>query len=99
MTLRLCALLLLNFWANCVRTNWITGGTKWLSRELIDISKAHDSHAVVVGTYAASKYVAYISVKMVSTVDNSILSSYDYSVPVGTDTRQLLMMKSSGKGR
>ncbi len=74
-------------------------GELLLSRELIDISKAHDAHAVVVGTYAASKYVAYVSVKMVSTADSSILSSYDYSVPVGTDTRQLLMMKTSGKGR
>lgn len=71
-------------------------GELLLSRELIDISKAHDAHAVVVGTYAASKHVVYVSVKLVSTIDSSILSSYDYSVPVGTDTRQLLMMKTSG---
>lgn len=69
-------------------------GELLLSRELIDISKAHDAHAVMVGTYAASKHVVYVSVKLVNTVDNSILSSYDYSVPVGTDTRQLLMMKT-----
>lgn len=70
-------------------------GELMLSREIIDLSKAHDAHVVVVGTYAASKRVVYVSVKMVSTADNSILSSFDYSVPVGADTRQLLMMKSS----
>lgn len=71
-------------------------GELLLSREIIDLSKAHDAHVVIVGTYAASKRVVYVSVKMVSTADNSILSSFDYSVPVGADTRQLLMMKSTG---
>lgn len=71
-------------------------GELLLSREIIDLSKVHDAHVVIVGTYAASKRVVYVSVKMVSTADNSILASADYSVPVGSDTRQLLMMKNSG---
>ncbi len=65
-------------------------GELLLSRELREISLQHDAYAVVVGTYAASKEIVYVTAKLVRTEDNVILSSSDYSLPVGSDTKYLL---------
>jgi TolB-like protein len=64
-----------------------------LSRELREISYQHDAYAVVVGTYAASKESVYVTVKLIRANDNVILSSYDYRLPVGPGTKQLLNSK------
>ncbi|EIJ41680.1 hypothetical protein BegalDRAFT_0769 [Beggiatoa alba B18LD] len=61
-----------------------------LSRELKDLSSEHDAIAVVVGTYAESKSRVYITAKMLNTNDNSILASFDYSLPIGADVKQML---------
>jgi TolB-like protein len=61
-----------------------------LSRELREISYQHDAYAIVVGTYADSKDSAYVTAKLVRTKDSVVLSSYDYKVAVGPDTRQML---------
>jgi len=61
-----------------------------LSRELQDISLQHDAHAVVVGTYAKGREQAYVTAKLVRTKDSIILSSYDYSLPLGPNTKSLL---------
>jgi len=64
-----------------------------LSRELREISYQHDAYAVVVGTYADSKDSAYVTAKLVRAKDSVVLSSYDYKVAVGPDTKQMLRKK------
>jgi len=61
-----------------------------LSRELQDISLQHDAHAVIVGTYAKGPEVVYVTVKLIRTRDSTILGSYDYSLPVGKNTKKML---------
>ena len=65
-------------------------GELLLSREILDISKVHDAFAVVVGTYAEGKRTVYVTTKLVRADGNAIIGAYDYSLPVGVDTRQLL---------
>lgn len=61
-----------------------------LSRELRNISKQHNAQAVIVGTYAVGKNSVYITSKMVDTRTNAIISSVDYELPIGPNTRLLL---------
>ncbi len=61
-----------------------------LSRELREISYQHDAYAVVVGTYGDSKESAYVTAKLVRAKDSVVLSSYDYRVSVGSNTKQML---------
>ena len=68
-------------------------GELLLSRELREISYQHDAYAVVVGTYGASKQSVYVTAKLVRAKDSVILSSYDYRLPVGADTKQMLLKK------
>jgi len=65
-------------------------GEFMLSRELHEISLQHDAYAIVVGTYAQSKRRVYVTAKMIDTANNTILSAYDYELPVGPDTKHLL---------
>lgn len=65
-------------------------GELLLSRQLRQISIQHNAYAVVVGTYGASKEIVYVTAKLVRAEDNVILSSYDYNLPVGPDTKYML---------
>jgi TolB-like protein len=65
-------------------------GELMLSRKLRTISNKHNAYAVIVGTYGVSKYVVYLTAKLIRTKDNVILSAYDYSLPVGPDTKIML---------
>jgi TolB-like protein len=65
-------------------------GEFMLSRELQDISFQHDAHAVLVGTYGKGPEVVYITAKLVRTKDSVILGSYDFSLPVGKNTKKML---------
>ncbi|ETR69632.1 MAG: hypothetical protein OMM_03805 [Candidatus Magnetoglobus multicellularis str. Araruama] len=61
-----------------------------LSRELQNISENHHASAVLVGTYAISKYVVFVSVRMIRTSDNSVIASYDYQLPLDFITKSLI---------
>jgi TolB-like protein len=65
-------------------------GELLLSRKLREISLQHDAYAVVVGTYGASKESVYVTAKLIRSEDSVILSSYDYRLLVGPDTKQML---------
>jgi len=65
-------------------------GELLLSRKLRQISLQHDAYAVVVGTYGSSKGTVYVTAKLVRAADNVILSSYDYRLPMGPDTKKML---------
>jgi len=61
-----------------------------LSRELQNIGENHHANAVLVGTYAVSKYVVFISVRMIRTSDNTVIASYDYQLPLDFITKSLI---------
>lgn len=65
-------------------------GEFMLSRELQDLSFQHDAHAVLVGTYGKGPEVVYVTAKLIRTRDSVILGSYDFSLPVGKNTRKML---------
>jgi len=61
-----------------------------LSRELKSLSTLHDAQAVLVGTYAVASESVYVTAKLIRTTDGVILSSHDYVLPMGKDTKALL---------
>ncbi len=61
-----------------------------LSRELRKLSTLHDAQAILVGTYAVGKQSVYVTSKLIRTADNVIMSSYDYELPMGPNTKSLL---------
>ncbi len=61
-----------------------------LSRELIKLSTLHDAQAILVGTYAVGKQSVYVTSKLIRTADNVVMSSYDYELPMGPNTKSLL---------
>lgn len=79
-----------------IRGNTFRGdeGEFMLSRELRDISLKHNAQVVVVGTYAESQRRVYVTAKLVRTSDSVILTSYDYELPVGPDTKRMLRTRN-----
>lgn len=65
-------------------------GEFMLSRELRNISKEHDAQAILVGTYAVGKDHLYVTARVVRANDSVILSSHDYRLPIGPDTKAML---------
>jgi TolB-like protein len=61
-----------------------------LSRSVRDLSKTHNASAVVAGTYAAGRNSVYVSARLIRATDNLIVAAYDYSLPLGPDTKALL---------
>ncbi len=61
-----------------------------LSRALKSLSTSHDAQAVLAGTYAVGANMVYVTSKLIRTSDGVILSSYDYTLPMGPDTAKLL---------
>ena len=51
-----------------------------LSRDMKKISNCQDAQAILVGTYTIAGNRAFVSTRLVSTLDNSILSSYNFSI-------------------
>jgi len=61
-----------------------------LSRELQNISETHQASAVLVGTYTVSKYVVFISVRIVQTSTNTVIAGYDYQLPLDFIIKSLI---------
>ncbi|MFO1352369.1 MAG: FlgO family outer membrane protein [Gammaproteobacteria bacterium] len=66
------------------------GGEFALSREVRSLSQVHNAVAVIAGTYAVGRNSVYVNARLIRAADNLILASYDYSLPIGPDTRALL---------
>ncbi len=66
------------------------GGEFVLSREVRELAQTHNAHAVIAGTYAVGREGVYVSARLVRVADSRILSSYDYRLPMGPDTRALI---------
>lgn len=65
-------------------------GELLLSREVRDLSQAHDAQAVVVGTYTSSGQTLYINLKLVKPEGNIVVSAHDYSLPLNGNIKGLL---------
>mgnify|MGYP000046388350 CR=1 FL=1 len=61
-----------------------------LSRQLKSLSTLHDAQAVLVGTYAVASRSIYVTAKLIQTTNGLVISSYDYVLPLGSDTKALL---------
>lgn len=65
-------------------------GALLLSREVRDVSQAHDAQAVVVGTYTSSGQTLYVSLKLVKPEGNTVISAHDYALPLNANIKGLL---------
>jgi TolB-like protein len=65
-------------------------GELFLSREVREVSQSQNAQAVLVGTYAVSPAVVYVSLKLVIPVGNQVVAAHNYSVPVDDNVRALL---------
>lgn len=61
-----------------------------LSRSVKDISENHNVAAVIAGTYVVGRRSIYVNARLIRAADSLILAAYDYSLPLGPDTRALL---------
>ncbi|MFO7985613.1 MAG: FlgO family outer membrane protein [Desulfatiglandaceae bacterium] len=60
-----------------------------LSRDMEAISASYDAQAIIAGTYVVSNNLAFISVRMVRTSDNSILTSYDFTIRLNDTLKKI----------
>ncbi|MBY0454974.1 MAG: hypothetical protein K2Q11_08870 [Burkholderiaceae bacterium] len=68
----------------------VVQGELLLSRELRDLSRAHNAQAVLVGTYSVSARAVYVSIKLVHPVGNVVVAAVDYVLPMDDNVRGLL---------
>lgn len=67
-----------------------TTGALLLSREVKDVSQAHQAQAVMVGTYTTSGQTVYVSLKLVRPEGNIVLAAHDYALPLNANIKGLL---------
>jgi TolB-like protein len=65
-------------------------GEFMLSRDARKLAAAHDAQAVVTGSYAAGQDSAVVSLKLIRLTDAKVLAAFDYSMPMGPNTRSLI---------
>ncbi len=61
-----------------------------LSRMVRDLSRNHDAAGVIAGIYAVGKNTVYVNARLIRATDSLILASFDYTLPLGPDTKALL---------
>ena len=61
-----------------------------LSRELKDLGATHDTHAVLVGTYAVTSDSLFVSSRIVRTENNIIIAGFDYQLDLNTIIRSMI---------
>jgi TolB-like protein len=65
-------------------------GMLLLSRELRDFTASHNAQAVVVGSYAPAGNYVYVTIKLVRSADNVVLSAHNYALPLDQNIAALL---------
>lgn len=65
-------------------------GMPLLSRELRDVTASYNAQAVVIGTYAPAVNYVYVTIKLVRTADNVLLSAHNYALPLDENIAALL---------
>lgn len=66
-------------------------GELGLTRELRDLSMAHNAQAVLVGTYSVGTHTVYVNIRLIQPTTRLILTSHNFSLPLNRDIRALLM--------
>jgi len=61
-----------------------------LTRELQQIGESYQADAVLVGTYAVSEPVIFVSARLVDSEKNIVIGSYDYQIQMDYVTESLL---------
>lgn len=61
-----------------------------LTREIKEVASAHRAQAVIVGTYAESNNLIYVSLKVINPTNSLILAAYDYALPLDKQVRSLI---------
>lgn len=61
-----------------------------LTREIKEVASAHKAQAVIVGTYAESSSLIYVSLKLVNPASSMILAAHDYALPLDRQIRSML---------
>jgi TolB-like protein len=69
-------------------------GAMLLSREVRELSAAHRAQAVVVGTYASSRNMLYISLKVVVPTGNIVVAAHDYAMPIDSNIRDMMLVRN-----
>ncbi len=65
------------------------GGEFILSRDVKKLISEQSSQAILVGTYSMGRYTVQVNLRLIDSVDSTILSSYDVALPLGCETRAL----------
>ncbi len=60
-----------------------------LSRDVKKLISERSSQAILVGTYAMGRYTVQVNLRLIDSVDSTILSSYDVILPLGCETKAL----------
>jgi hypothetical protein len=61
-----------------------------LSRRLQELGLDHGAHAVLVGTYAVSSHLVFVSCRVVSTATSGLLAGFDFELPRDEITQSLM---------
>ncbi|MFZ6760639.1 FlgO family outer membrane protein [Undibacterium sp. Ji50W] len=61
-----------------------------LTREIKDVAQSHSAQAVIVGTYAESDKLVFVNLKLIRPVDNVVISTVDYAIPMDKTVKALL---------
>ena len=77
----------------CVQSN---NGFLQLSPEARSALKKQGASALVVGVFAPGSRTAYVTVRMLDIDNQEVISSTDFSVPMGMDAQVLLRSKKTG---
>lgn len=58
--------------------------------------KKQGASTLVAGIFAPGRVTAYVTIRMIDIDSREVISSTDFSVPMGQDTRQLLRSRATG---
>ncbi len=61
-----------------------------LSRDIRDLSLHHNAQAIIIGTYSQGRYAVQVNLRIVDSITNTIISSYDVVLPLGSETKVLI---------
>lgn len=74
-------------------------GIVHLSDETKSVLKANNAAALVVGVFAPGRRTAYVSIRMVDVASETVISTTDFSVPMGPDAKVLLKPRATGSSK
>ena len=65
-----------------------------LSRDITDLSVDYNAQAVAVGTYGVTDDKVYVSLRLICTVDNTLLGATDFVLPVDDQVGSMLASRA-----